>query len=222
MPEPDSMLEPDLAGALPAPPLAALRARLVERAAEAGLLDVAYRTLDTAVGTLLLAATPAGLVSVTFDGAAPEATLERLATALSPRVLEAPARLDRAAHRLDDLIAGRARAFDGPLDLALAHGFGRSVVERLRDIPYGETRSYAQVAAAAGSPRAVRAVGTACRRNPLPIAIPCHRVVRSDGALGQYAGGVEAKRLLLDLEARAPLTGGPHGPLGGPTAPRVE
>ncbi|KAA6436463.1 methylated-DNA--[protein]-cysteine S-methyltransferase [Agrococcus sediminis] len=191
----------DLPGALPAPPLDALRARLAERAAAAGLLDVAYRSLDTALGTLLVAATPAGLVSVTFDGAHPEQTLDRLAVELSPRLLEAPARLDDAARRLERLIAGRARAFDGPLDLSLARGFGREVVERLREIPYGETRSYAEVAAAVGSPRAVRAVGTACRRNPLPIAIPCHRVVRSDGSLGQYAGGTEAKRLLLGVEA---------------------
>ncbi|MFP5251985.1 MAG: methylated-DNA--[protein]-cysteine S-methyltransferase [Actinomycetes bacterium] len=191
----------DLPGALPAPPLDALRARFAERAAAAGLLDVAYRSLDTALGTLLVAATPAGLVSVTFDGAHPEQTLDRLAVELSPRLLEAPARLDDAARRLERLIAGRARAFDGPLDLSLARGFGREVVERLREIPYGETRSYAEVAAAVGSPRAVRAVGTACRRNPLPIAIPCHRVVRSDGSLGQYAGGTEAKRLLLGVEA---------------------
>lgn len=191
----------DIFDAMPVPPLDALRAQLAHRAAEAGLLDVVYRRLDTAVGALLLAATPAGLVSVTFDGAAPEATLERLATVLSPRVLEAPRRLDDAAHGLEALVAGRARAFDGPLDLALARGFGRDVVERLREIPYGETRSYAQVAAASGSPRAVRAVGSACRRNPLPIAIPCHRVVRSDGGLGEYVGGVEAKRLLLDVEA---------------------
>ncbi|MFJ6112566.1 methylated-DNA--[protein]-cysteine S-methyltransferase [Agrococcus sediminis] len=191
----------DLPGALPAPPLDALRARLAERAAAAGLLDVAYRSLDTALGTLLVAATPAGLVSVTFDGAHPEQTLDRLAVELSPRLLEAPARLDDAARRLERLIAGRARAFDGPLDLSLARGFGREVVERLREIPYGETRSYAEVAAAVGSPRAVRAVGTACRRNPLPIAIPCHRVVRSDGSLGQYAGGAEAKRLLLGVES---------------------
>ena len=195
------MDELELLGPLPEPPLDALRVRLADRAAEQGLLDVAYRSLDTDVGTLLLAATPAGLVSVTFDGAAPDATLERLSIAISPRVLEAPRRLDAAAHRLGDLIAGRARAFDGPLDLTLARGFGRDVVERLREIPYGETRSYSQVAAAVGSPRAVRAVGSACRRNPLPIAVPCHRVVRSDGGLGQYVGGVEAKRRLLDAEA---------------------
>ena len=177
-----------------------LRSRLADRAGERGLLDVAYRALDTELGALLLASTPVGLVSVTFDGDAPDATLERLATVLSPRILKAPARLDAAAHAIDDLIAGRARAFGGPLDLSLARGFGRDVIERLREIPYGETRSYAEVAAAAGSPRAVRAVGTACRRNPLPVAIPCHRVVRSDGALGQYVGGVEAKRRLLRIE----------------------
>ncbi|WP_347755891.1 methylated-DNA--[protein]-cysteine S-methyltransferase [Agrococcus sp. ProA11] len=188
---------------MPDAPLTALRATLAERAAANGLLDVAYRRLDTELGSLLLAATPAGLVSVTFDGDHPDATLDRLAVAISPRVLEAPSRLDDAARDLERLIAGRNRSFEGALDLTLARGFGRQVVEQLRQIPYGETRSYAQVAHAVGSPRAVRAVGTACRRNPLPIAIPCHRVVRSDGQLGQYAGGVEAKRALLGVEAAA-------------------
>ena len=199
MPEPLD----DLAGVLPTAKLDALRSTLAERAAERDLLDVAYRSLDTDLGTLLLAGTPAGLVSVTFDGDHPDATLERLAAAISPRILEAPTRLDDAARRLDALIAGRARTFEGALDLTLARGFGRQVVERLREIPYGQTRSYAEVAQAVGSPKAVRAVGTACRRNPLPIAIPCHRVVRSDGQLGQYAGGVEAKRLLLGVEAQS-------------------
>lgn len=187
-------------GTLPPAPMTALRERLAQRAAEAELLDVAYRRLDTSLGALLLAATPVGLVSVTFDGGEPEATLERLAGAISPRVLAAPARLDDAARGLERLIEGSARGYDGPLDLRLAQGFGLRVVERLREIPYGETRSYAQVADAVGSPRAVRAVGTACRRNPLPIAIPCHRVVRSDGSLGQYAGGPTAKRRLLAVE----------------------
>ena len=199
MPEPRD----DLAGVLPAAKLDALRSTLAEQAAERDLLDIAYRSLDTDLGTLLLAGTPAGLVSVTFDGDHPDATLERLAAAISPRILEAPTRLDDAARRLDALIAGRARTFEGALDLTLARGFGRQVVERLREIPYGQTRSYAEVAQAVGSPKAVRAVGTACRRNPLPIAIPCHRVVRSDGQLGQYAGGVEAKRLLLGVEAQS-------------------
>ncbi|SFS07756.1 methylated-DNA-[protein]-cysteine S-methyltransferase [Agrococcus baldri] len=193
----------DLAAALPQPRLDALRAELARRAAASDLLDVAYRTLETELGTLLLAATPAGLVSVTFDGDDPSATLERLAVALSPRVLEAPARLDAAAQGLERLIGGAARGFDGALDLSLAHGFGRQVIEQLQQIPYGQTRSYAEVAEAVGSPRAVRAVGTACRKNPLPIAIPCHRVVRSDGNLGQYAGGPEAKRILLGVEGSA-------------------
>lgn len=193
----------ELLQGLPEAPLPALRAMLAERAAAAGLLDVAYRRLDTELGALLLAATPAGLVSVTFDGDDPDATLERLALALSPRVLEAPAQLDGAARGLERLITGRDRGFEGALDLTLARGFGRQVVQQLRQIPYGETRSYAEVAQAVGSPRAVRAVGTACRRNPLPVAIPCHRVVRSDGQLGQYAGGVEAKRMLLDIESAA-------------------
>lgn len=191
----------DLVGGLPQPPLAALRAELARRAAANELLDVAYRSLETELGTLLIAATPVGLVSVTFDGDDPASTLERLAAQLSPRVLEAPARLDAAAHGLERLIDGTERHFDGALDLSLAHGFGREVVGQLQQIPYGQTRSYAEVASAVGSPRAVRAVGTACRKNPLPIAIPCHRVVRSDGSLGQYAGGPEAKRILLDVEA---------------------
>lgn len=193
-----------LAAALPEPPLDALRAELARRAEASDLLDVAYRSLDTELGTLLLAATPAGLVSVTFDGEHPDDTLERLAAALSPRVLEAPARLDAAALGLERLIAGTARAFDGELDLSLARGFGRQVVEQLQRIPYGQTRSYADVALAVGSPKAVRAVGTACRKNPLPIAVPCHRVVRSDGQLGQYAGGARAKRILLGVESAMP------------------
>ncbi|GEK79361.1 methylated-DNA--[protein]-cysteine S-methyltransferase [Agrococcus baldri] len=193
----------ELPGSLPAPPLAALRARLAERAAASELLDVAYRSIETELGSLLLAATPRGLVSVTFDGAQPDATLERLAAQLSPRVLEAPERLDAAAHGLEALIGGRSRRYEGALDLTLAHGFGRQVVEQLCEIPYGQTRSYGEVARAVGNPGAVRAVGTACRRNPLPIAIPCHRVVRSDGSIGQYAGGPAAKRILLDVESTA-------------------
>lgn len=185
--------------------VAQLRSRLADRAGERGLLDVAYRALDTELGALLLASTPVGLVSVTFDGDAPDATLERLATVLSPRILKAPARLDAAAHAIDDLIAGRARAFGGPLDLSLARGFGRDVIERLREIPYGETRTYGWIAARIGQPAAVRAVGLANSRNPLSIVVPCHRVVGSTGALTGYAGGVERKRFLLDHERRARL-----------------
>jgi methylated-DNA-[protein]-cysteine S-methyltransferase len=177
-----------------------LHDRLATAARDAGLLDVAYRTVDSPVGPLLLAATDAGLVRVAFATEDHERVLADLAARISPRVLRAPARLDAAARELDDYFSGRRRVFDLPLDLRLARGFRRSVLTHLPDIGYGTTASYAVLAAAAGSPRAVRAVGTACATNPLPVVVPCHRVVRSDGALGQYVGGVEAKHSLLVLE----------------------
>ncbi|ACQ82295.1 methylated-DNA/protein-cysteinemethyltransferase [Beutenbergia cavernae DSM 12333] len=177
-----------------------LTAALAAAAARDGVLDVAYRTLDTPVGPLVLAATGAGLVRVAFarDGAEP--TLEELAERVSPRVLLAPARLDAVARELDEYFAGRRHVFDLPLDLQLLRGFRRSVVEHLEEIPYGRTASYGEVATISGRPRAVRAVGTACALNPLPIVLPCHRVVRSDGSMGGYAGGPDAKRTLLTLE----------------------
>ncbi|KRD09690.1 cysteine methyltransferase [Mycobacterium sp. Root265] len=180
--------------------LARLHRRLERSAQGADLLDVAYRTLDTAVGRLLLATTPLGLVRVAFldvDGDA----LESLAQRISPRILHAPARLDDAATEIEEYLAGRRTEFDLPLDLRLADGFRRQVIEHLRDIGYGRRESYATVAAAVGNPKAVRAVGTACARNPLPLVIPCHRVVRTDGSIGQYAGGAAAKTTLLELEA---------------------
>lgn len=180
--------------------LARLHRRLERSAQDADLLDVAYRTLDTAVGRLLLATTPLGLVRVAFldvDGDA----LESLAQRISPRILHAPARLDDAATEIEEYLAGRRTEFDLPLDLRLADGFRRQVIEHLRDIGYGRRESYAAVAAAVGNPKAVRAVGTACARNPLPLVIPCHRVVRTDGSIGQYAGGAAAKTTLLELEA---------------------
>ncbi|HZI97384.1 MAG TPA: methylated-DNA--[protein]-cysteine S-methyltransferase [Actinomycetales bacterium] len=178
-----------------------LRARLAASAADAGILDVAYRTLDTPVGTLLLAATERGLVRVAYASQDHDAVLTELADRVSPRVLEAPARLDVAAHEIEEYFAGRRQLFDLPLDLRLSSGFRRTVLDHLRDIGYGTTASYAAVAAAAGNPKAVRAVGTACAMNPLPVVVPCHRVVRSDGTMGQYAGGTDAKRALLALEA---------------------
>jgi methylated-DNA-[protein]-cysteine S-methyltransferase len=180
--------------------LARLHTRLERAAQEADLLDVAYRTLDTAVGRLLLATTPLGLVRVAFldvDGDA----LETLAQRISPRILHAPARLDDAATEIEEYLAGRRTEFDLPLDLRLADGFRRQVIEHLRDIGYGHRESYATVAAAVGNPKAVRAVGSACAHNPLPLVIPCHRVVRTDGSIGQYAGGAAAKTALLELEA---------------------
>jgi methylated-DNA-[protein]-cysteine S-methyltransferase len=183
----------------PAEVPARLHERLVADAERDGILDVAYRTVDTPVGPLLLAATPVGLVRVAYGS--PDEALSSLAEKVSPRILRAPARLDEVARELDEYFAGTRRSFDVPLDLRLASGFRRAVLDHLPDIDYGRTASYAEVAAAAGSPRAVRAVGTACARNPVPIVVPCHRVVLSDGSMGRYAGGEDAKRTLLGLEA---------------------
>ena len=177
-----------------------LHDRLVAAAMEAGILDVAYRTIDTPVGSLLLAATANGLVRVAYPREGHDDVLEQLASRISPRVLHAPGRLDAAAREVDEYFAGRRSRFELPLDFQLSSGFRRTVLSRLTEIGYGKTASYAAIAAAAGNPRAVRAVGTACRTNPLPVVVPCHRVVRSDGTMGQYAGGVEAKRTLLTLE----------------------
>jgi methylated-DNA-[protein]-cysteine S-methyltransferase len=179
---------------------AALRAALAERAEGRGLLDVAYREVDSPLGPLLLAATTRGLVRLAFQRQDFDAALDELARRVSPRVLRAPRRLDAVARELEEYFAGARTGFDVPLDLTLAAGFRRAVLDVLRGIGFGTTRSYAAVAALAGSPRAVRAVGTACARNPLPLVVPCHRVVRSDGTSGQYAGGAQAKARLLALE----------------------
>jgi methylated-DNA-[protein]-cysteine S-methyltransferase len=181
--------------------LARLHQRLEQNAHTNGLLDVAYRTVDTPVGTLLLATTTVGLVRVAYDIEGHDAVLAGLAKSLSPRILRAPARLDTTARQLDEYFAKRRTAFEVPVDLRLAEGFRRTVIEHLRAIGYGHRESYAMVAAAIGHPRAVRAVGTACAHNPLPVVIPCHRVVRSDGSTGQYVGGPLAKSTLLELEA---------------------
>lgn len=183
--------------------LGALHSRLVAAAGEAGLLDVAYRTIDTPVGTLLLAATPTGLARVAYRVEGFETVLTALADRLSPRILEAPGRLDPAARQLEEYFAGRRRHFDLPLDLSLAAGFRRRVLAYLPGIGYGRTASYRDVAVAVDHPRAVRAVGTACARNPLPLFIPCHRVIRSDGIIGAYLGGPDIKRRLLEMEAAA-------------------
>ncbi|HEV8055534.1 MAG TPA: methylated-DNA--[protein]-cysteine S-methyltransferase [Nocardioidaceae bacterium] len=180
-----------------------LHARLVAEAGRAGVLDVAYRTVDTPLGALLLAATGKGLVRVAYAREDHDAVLEQLANSISPRVLHAPARLDLAADELEEYFAGRRTGFDLPLDLRLSSGFRRTVLSHLSDIAYGSTASYAAVAAAAGNPKAVRAVGTACATNPLPVVLPCHRVIRSDGVLGQYVGGADAKHALLTLETAA-------------------
>jgi methylated-DNA-[protein]-cysteine S-methyltransferase len=196
----------DLVRALPVGPgqLDALHARLATSAAAEGVLDVAYRTLDTPVGTLLLAATELGLVRVAYASENHDAVLQTLADRISPRILKAPARLDAAATELDEYFAGRRRAFDLPLDWRLTAGFRATVLHHLAtDLAYGQTASYGTVAQLSGNPKAARAVGTACATNPIPVVVPCHRVVRADGSMGGYIGGPEAKRALLTLETAA-------------------
>jgi methylated-DNA-[protein]-cysteine S-methyltransferase len=183
--------------------LAALRARLGERAADDDVLDVAFRTVDTPVGPLLLAATTRGLVRVAYACEDFDRVLEVLATKVSPRVLRAPKRLDDAAAEIDEYFAGRRTGFDLRLDYALSSGFRQLVQRHLPHIAYGTTETYKDVAAIVGNPKAVRAVGSACATNPLPVVVPCHRVLRTDGSLGGYIGGLAAKTALLTLEGAA-------------------
>jgi methylated-DNA-[protein]-cysteine S-methyltransferase len=175
---------------------------LTEAAAAAGLLDVAYATLDSPVGRILLALTPRGLVRIAYlDGDASEdAVLEDLAARVSPRVLAAPRRLDEPRRELDQYFAGRRLRFEIPLDWRLTRGFGRRVLQATARIPYGSVSSYRGVATDAGSPRAFRAAGNALGSNPLPIIVPCHRVLHADGGLGGYTGGLARKRVLLAVE----------------------
>jgi methylated-DNA-[protein]-cysteine S-methyltransferase len=178
-----------------------LRARLAGTAQDEGILDVAYRSVDTPVGTLLLAATERGLVRVAYPSEGHDTVLQDLSDRVSPRVLRAPARLDPVARQLDGYFADTRHTFDLPLDLRLSSGgFRQTVLETLPRIEYGHTASYGAVAALAGSPRAARAVGTACATNPLPIVIPCHRVVLANGTIGEYLAGPDIKRTLLTLE----------------------
>jgi methylated-DNA-[protein]-cysteine S-methyltransferase len=174
---------------------------LQERAAADGLVDVAYAEVDSPVGPLLAAATPAGLVRLAYDSNGHDRVLEDLADHVSPRVLEAPARLDAVRRELDEYFAGRRTAFDVALDLRLVRGpFGRRVLLETAAIPFGAVLSYREVAARAGSPRGSRAAGNALGANPIPIVVPCHRIVAAGGGLGGYTGGLERKKLLLALE----------------------
>jgi methylated-DNA-[protein]-cysteine S-methyltransferase len=188
-----------------APPadLERLHRSLEDAASRDGLVDVAYTTMDTPLGTLLLAATERGLVRVAYPIEDHDEVLDSLATRLSPRVLRAPRRLDAAAREIDEYFAGTRHGFDLALDLSLSKGFRLLVQQHLTEIGYGSTKSYRQVAQLVGNPNAMRAVGTACATNPLPIVLPCHRVLRTDGTLGGYAGGLAAKTALLALESTA-------------------
>lgn len=195
---------PDVPAAAPAL-LARLHERLESRAVGDDAPDVHYRTVDSPVGRLLVAATEAGVVRVAFEGEGEEAVLQSLADRVGPAVLRAPGRLDPAARWLDAYFAGSDGAFPMALDLRLARGFRLTVLEQLRLVPYGARVSYSQLAARTAAPRAVRAVGTACATNPLPLVIPCHRVTRADGSVGQYLGGAETKVRLLALERAGAL-----------------
>ncbi len=184
-----------LAAAGPGPP------ELAEPAAAAGLLDVAYAELDSPLGRLLLATTPNGLVRLAYvDFEDSDAVLSDLAARVSPRVLAAPAKLDEPRRELDQYFTGARHAFELPIDWQLTKGFARRVLEATAAIPYGGVASYREVAVGAGSPRGSRAAGNALGSNPLPIVVPCHRVVHSGGGLGGYTGGVERKRALLTIE----------------------
>jgi methylated-DNA-[protein]-cysteine S-methyltransferase len=175
--------------------------RLVARANDEGLLDVAYATIDTPFGTGLVAATPRGLVRVALPSERLDDVIEDLAADLSPRVLEFPARLDEARRELDEYFEGRRDRFELRLDWRLSHpGFFRRVLRATARVPFGEVISYRDAAERAGNARAFRAAGTALGSNPLPIVVPCHRVVLSNGDPGNYGGGPEMKRSLLELE----------------------
>lgn len=196
-------LEKSLAGVPTATPATWERVRrsLNDRAEAEGLVDVAFERHDSPLGTILLAATPEGLARVGLPVEEEDGVLQELASRVSPRVLHAPRdALTATRLQLDEYFNHRRRSFDVPLDWRLTHGFRRDVLRATARIPYGETASYRDVATRAGSPAAVRAAGSALATNPLPILVPCHRVVRTGGALGAYRGGVHAKIQLLELE----------------------
>ncbi len=180
-----------------------LRLRLVDDADRNGLLDLAYRTVESPLGDLLVAASPSGVLRIAFASEGHDQVLENLADRVSARILRGSSRLDPAARQLEEYFAGGRRAFDLPLDFRLSTSYRRAVLRHLTDIDYGRTESYTEVATATGNPHAVRAVGSACATNPIPVLVPCHRVLRSDGSLGGYRGGLPAKRLLLALESAA-------------------
>jgi methylated-DNA-[protein]-cysteine S-methyltransferase len=188
--------------------------RFLERAEAKGLVDVAVTTMDSPVGTLLLMATPKGLVRIAFETENRDEVLGEVAMRISPRILEAPRRLDPVRRELDRYFAGRLQDFDVPLDWSLVGDFARRVLRRTARIPYGSVASYGNVALEIGTPRAARAVGNALGSNPIPVVVPCHRVVRSGGTIGGYGGGLQRKRWLLALEAGAPATSREAAPTG--------
>ena len=179
---------------------AAAVAAFGERAAQENLIDVAYATVDSPVGPLLVAQTKRGLVRIAYPMMPRDNVLLELAEDISPRVLESAARLDSVRRQLDEYFEGRRSRFDLKVDWRLSHGFQRRVLSRTARIPYGEVSTYKTIAAAAGSPRGARAAGNALGANPIPIVVPCHRVLHTGGGLGGYGGGLDRKEFLLNLE----------------------
>jgi len=177
---------------------------LAQRATEAGLADVAYGWLDSPLGKLIVAVTPRGLVRIAYEREAEEDVLQELAEGVSPRVLRAPERTDSARRELEGYFAGTLRRFDLPIDWSLVHGFAVGVLKATARVPFGRVATYGEMAASAGSPRAARAAGNALHINPIPIVVPCHRIVPASGGIGGYGGGEDRKRFLLDLEGAFP------------------
>jgi methylated-DNA-[protein]-cysteine S-methyltransferase len=203
-PVPRDLHRPEADAAGPPPPAIhpADAAAAAARFAALAEPDVAYAIEPSPVGTLVLAATPRGLARIAYEepNGGLDAVLDRLAERLSPRILEAPARLDAVRRELEEYFAGRRIAFDVPVDWALVGSFGRRVLEATAAIPFGSVSTYAEIAARAGSPRGSRAAGNALGANPVPIVVPCHRVLRSGGGIGGYTGGLPVKERLLAIE----------------------
>jgi methylated-DNA-[protein]-cysteine S-methyltransferase len=176
------------------------RTALALHAAEDGLLDVAHGTVDSPLGTLTLMVTPRGLVRLSYPGERIHEQLQEIAARVSPRILAAPTRTDEVRRQLDAYFERRRRAFDLPIDWRLVRGFAGDVLRATARIPFGSVSSYREVATEAGSPNAYRAAGNALGSNPIPIVVPCHRVLHAGGGLGGYTGGIERKRYLLELE----------------------
>lgn len=185
---------------------ATLAARTAARAAEQGLADVAYATIDSPLGRLVTVATARGVARIAYElpNGGLDAILDQIAARLSPRIVQASKRLDAVHRELDEYFAGRRETFDVTLDWSLVSGpFGRRVLAQTARIPFGATRSYREIAEQAGSPNGFRAAGNALGANPIPIIVPCHRVLASGGGLGGYTGGLDVKRWLLRREDRS-------------------
>jgi methylated-DNA-[protein]-cysteine S-methyltransferase len=181
-----------------------LRTRLASQAAAAGLLDVAYGVADSPLGPLTVMVTARGLVRLSYPGESTDAQIGEVAERISPRILEAPERTDGVRRQLDEYFAGSRHDFDLPIDWGLVRGFAGAVLRATARIPFGSVSSYREVAAEAGSPNAYRAAGNALGSNPVPIVVPCHRVLHAGGGMGGYTGGLDRKRYLLRLEGVLP------------------